>query len=63
MGSIGKRSDNSVTGASFSKLQHELLDQHNWHTCDDLAAGSPRSDPPASGQPLMKVLVSHVLLS
>ena len=37
MGSIGDCFDNSVAEAFFSGLQRELLDQHDWHTRDQLA--------------------------
>ena len=37
MGSIGDCFDNSVAEAFFSILQHELLDQHDWATRDQLA--------------------------
>ena len=37
MGSIGDCFDNSVAEAFFSVLQRELLDQHDWHTRDQLA--------------------------
>lgn len=37
MGSIGDCFDNSVAEAFFSILQRELLDQHNWHSRDQLA--------------------------
>ena len=39
MGSIGDCFDNSVAEAFFSILQRELLDQHDWETRDQLAAG------------------------
>ena len=38
MGSIGDCFDNSVAEAFFSILQRELLDQHDWHSRDQLAA-------------------------
>ena len=38
MGTIGDCFDNSVAEAFFSILQRELLDQHDWHTRDQLAA-------------------------
>jgi len=38
MGSIGDCFDNSVAEAFFSGLQRELLDQHDWHSRDQLAA-------------------------
>lgn len=38
MGTIGDAYDNSVAEAFFSILQRELLDQHHWHTRDQLAA-------------------------
>ena len=37
MGSIGDCFDNSVAEAFFSILQRELLDQHDWHSRDQLA--------------------------
>ena len=37
MGTIGDCFDNSVAEAFFSILQRELLDQHDWHTRDQLA--------------------------
>lgn len=37
MGTIGDCFDNSVAEAFFSSLQRELLDQHDWATCDQLA--------------------------
>ncbi len=37
MGSIGDCYDNSVAEAFFSSLKRELLDQHHWHTRDQLA--------------------------
>jgi len=37
MGSVGDCFDNSVAEAFFSGLQRELLDQHHWHSRDQLA--------------------------
>ena len=37
MGTIGDCFDNSVAEAFFSGLQRELLDQHTWHTREQLA--------------------------
>jgi putative transposase len=37
MGSVGDCFDNSVAEAFFSILQRELLDQHDWHSRDQLA--------------------------
>ena len=37
MGTVGDCFDNSVAEAFFSSLQRELLDQHQWHTREDLA--------------------------
>lgn len=37
MGTIGDCFDNSVAEAFFSSLQRELLDQHHWHSRDQLA--------------------------
>jgi len=37
MGSVGDCFDNSVAEAFFSSLQRELLDQHQWHTREQLA--------------------------
>jgi len=37
MGSVGDCYDNSVAEAFFSGLQRELLDQHHWHSRDQLA--------------------------
>jgi putative transposase len=37
MGSVGDCFDNSVAEAFFSGLQRELLDQHHWHSREQLA--------------------------
>ncbi len=37
MGTVGDCFDNSVAEAFFSGLQRELLDQHHWHTREQLA--------------------------